>query len=353
MLLYRFELVDSDLFIEDIDMASDSLVDVVQKLERMVCGGDEDIAENEVLIGSLFAPSLCEIWGIEDSFILSRVYEMLINHWLKPLSPKTPSRIRIAIERVARTVASQLCLAAYRYPASLRSPIEDNVIMQEHTEQPEVVLALRHKASATGFSPGGKQKVQPADPFPANARGGGRENGFIRPTSPREGALPTPNPTPSIRSQSSSLSTKPAESLASQRLGALVRLEPQLYDGDSTASILKHWREGVDPWSYDWKSTQQAIDSESKANLVGESSPTQNEPEAKTPHKRRRVEITGTSPQSIPNRAINSQPPTNFWGETHGSSQRDLPTTMSQPEPGYHGTRKLNRVKKPIAGFRN
>lgn len=353
MLLYRFELADSDLFVEDIDMASDSLVDVIQKLERMVSGDDEDIAESEFLVGPSFTPSLCESWGIGDSLILSHAYEMLINRWLKPLSPKTPNRVRIAIERVARAVAGQLCLAAYRYPASLRSPIEDTVVMQQNAEKLKVVLAFRHKASMTGPSSRGKQKVQSADPFSANAVEGGRGNGFIRPTSPREGALPTPDPTPSIRSRSSSLSTKPTESLASHRLGALVSLEPQLYDADATASILKHWGEGVDPWSYDWESTQQAIDSESRANLVGESSPTQNESKAEQPHKRRRMESTGTSSQPIPNRAISSQPLTNFSRETHGSSQGDLPTMMSQPEPGYHGTRKSIRAKKQIAGFRN
>ncbi|KAL8825174.1 MAG: hypothetical protein Q9191_004570 [Dirinaria sp. TL-2023a] len=345
-----FELVDSDFFVEDIDMASDSLVDMIQKLGKKVSGDDDDITESEVLTGQSFTPSLCESWGIGDSFTLSRVYEILIIHWLKPLSPKTPSRVRISIERVARAVAAQLCLAAFRYPASLHAPIEHTVTKQQNAAQREVVLALRHRASATEFSPKRQQMVQPADLFPAKALREGKGN---RPTSPRKGARQTPDATPSIRFRSSSLSPHHTESLASQRLGTRVRLEPQLYDGDSTASILKHWDEGVDPWSYDWESAQQAIDSESQANFVGESSSTQNEPKAEQPHKRRRVESTGTSSQPPPNRSTNSQPVTNISREPHGSSQPDLPTLMSQPEPGHHGSRKLTRAKKQIAGFRN
>ena len=351
MLFYRFDLVNSDFFVEDVDMASDSLVDVIRKLETKASGNDEDITECGALIGSLFTPSLCESWGIEGSFILSREYEMVLDHWLKPLSPKTPGRARIAIERVARAVAGQLCLAAYQYPVSLSPPIEDTVGMQQNAEQPEIVLAVRHKTSATGLSSKGKQKLQPANPLPGKTLEGGRESDFTRPTSSHEGALPTPDPTPSLRSRSSSFSTSHTESLASQRLRALVSLEPQPYPDDVTAPILKHWSEGVDPWSYDWENTQQAIDSESRVELLGEPSQPQHESTAEQPHKRRRMESAGTFPQTQPNRVISSQPQTKSAREIHASSQGDVP--MSQPEPGSHGSRKPFRPKKQIAGFKN
>lgn len=349
--------MDSDPIVEDVDIASNGLVDVMQMLENMVSGDDEGTTEGETPIGTLFTPPLCEMLGIGASLVLSEVYEMLISHWLQSLPSKSPSRARVTIERAARAIAGHICLAAYQYPVSLRSPIRNTVHTQRSAGKAEVVLALRRKTSATRLLSKEEPKVQPTDPSSANELEGDTGGEFTRPTSSRGGALPTPDLTPSLRSRSSSLSMNRTESLASRRLRTLVSMKSQSYNSDSTAPILEHWSEGVDPWTYDWESTQQAIDNENGGESPGEPALTPYETKAKNRHKRRRMESSAAYSQPQPNQVMSSQPQTEFLKQTQASSQGDLPMMMSQPEPGLHGGRMALRrqkhgPKRAIAGFK-
>lgn len=359
--MYRLELSNAELLVEDVDAASESFGDLLQKVKNAECEEKQVRLENQPRIGISLGPSIPWPWGVGDCLILSRVYETLVRHWLAPLPSRAPSRARVAVERMARAIAAKVCLAAHYYP---RKPyaadrnIMDDVDENKNAGPSEFTLTLRRKRSSSTLSEKGKGKgkVQLPDSH-SLMKVRERESGDITPSvQSQRGALPTPELTPSAHSSSPFLSTTEIESLASQRLRSLVSMKPQVSHADSTAIILDHWEEGANPWSYDWENTQQALDIESEAPDVDEFNRTEKRSKAKRRNKKRKVEDIGTSSQQRPAREANSQPIWNTAVETSESNQVIAPMVVSQGEPRIYGDRANLGTRKPRekrkAGFK-
>ena len=349
------EFVALDPIVKDIDIASDAFVDVLRIVSKIISQDVQGFVESEPCIGTSITPALSRAVGTGNQLVPSGVYDILVRSWVSSLPAYLPSRARIAVERTARTIAGQLCLAGYQYPFNGEAFDDDSVRAELVDEKKELVLPIRRKSSATVMPQKGKEKVRGTASSPMVPSKVMGDSGFAGTAySPRRG-LPTPEPTPSLRSRSSFSSTNQTESTASGRLRLLTQILPQAYSADSTSNILKHWVEGVDPWEYDWERTQQAIEAETQAVNLEEASQSQKRDRAEKCRKRRLEDTIGISSKPVPTRFKGSQPQMGVELETQGSSMSTQPMVMSQVEPGLHGSRRKYLTKrnapKRMAGF--
>lgn len=281
---------------------------------------------------------------------LSSIYQDLILIWIVPLSRRIPSRTRVALEKVLRDMAGQICLASY---AMRTTKGEED---QNETESLEAgvrfVLPVRRRLSATNLGKGKERADAVSSPPPASLQMS-EDAGFM-PPSPFA-ALPTPEPTPSLRSRSSVSSLAGSEDPASQRLRAYASLTPQPVLPTKMSNLLGHWQVGVDPAKYDWEAAQQATVTEDESEDESQARLRQR---AEKRRKRQRENTVGPSSQPTPKRLGGNQPRQGqTTRDTQGSSQQtERVVTMSQVEPGKFGGRhaknKKVKVKARPAGFK-
>lgn len=345
--IVRFELVPFDFSVKDIDIASDAVVDILRGLSDIVASDDPDVSENYPWIGTLITPDLSSAVGIGEDLMLLRIHDRLVRCWASSVSPASSSRARVAIERRARSITAQLCLASYQYPFDI-TRFGIDFISVESVDRREFVLPLRRKSSATALALKENERAREIPPSPArNLNMGGLGGPVGIGCSPRR-TLPTPEPTPSLGSRSPFLSTNQTESAASRRLGRLIKILPQSYSTDPPSGFLEHWTEGANPWDYDWHRAQQDIEAGSQRE---ETSYDQREDR---PRKRRKYS-RGTLPsQIVPTGVTDSQPAMELDIEMQASSMSTQPMVMSQGQLGLHGSRNLvakRKNQKRRAGF--
>ena len=314
-------------------------------------GNDKDEG-SQIIVSNVLSLKLQTALGISDTTDLSSIYENLIQTWIVPLSRQIPGRVRIVLEKLLRDMTGQICLASYAM--RINSTTRGN----EEKGQPEsleagarFVLPLRRRASANSLGKG-KERLDAVSSPPTVSSQMSEDAGFM--PLPAFTILPTPEPTPSLRSRSSVSSLAGSEDPASQRLRAYASLTPQPALPANLANLLGHWQVGVDPAKYDWETAQQATITED-GNKDGSQS--KQRQRAGKRGKRQRDDTVGPS-QPAPKRLGGSQPQQgqDTQGMPGSSQQTERAVTMSQIEPGKFGGRlaknKKPRVKPRPAGFK-
>lgn len=306
------------------------------------------------MVSNILSPALQAALGIRDTAELSSIYESLIQTWIVPLSRQIPGRVRIAFQKLLRDMTGQICLASYSMRIDLTTRGKEEKDQSESVEAgAPFVLPVRRRASATNLGKGkGKERSDAISPPPVSSQMS--EDADFMPSS-AFAALPTPEPTPSLRSRSSVSSLAGSEDPASQRLRAYAGLTPQPALPANLSNLLGHWQIGVDPAKYDWEAAQQATIT---ADGSEDESQSRLRRRAEKRRKRQRDNTVGPSSQPEPKRLGGSQPQQGQDNQgTQGSSQQtERAVTMSQVEPGKFGGRhaksKKPKVKIRPAGFK-
>ena len=315
--------------------------------------GSDKEEERQLVVSSILTPKVQAGLGFRDSAEISSIYENLIHNWIVPMSRQIPGKVRIALEKSLRDMAGQICLASYAMRIGMGSKGEED---EDQSEKREVggqfVLAVRRRTSATSLGKG-KERSDAVHSSPPASSQLSQDAGFM--SSSASAALPTPEPTPSLRSRSSVSSLASSEDPASQRLRAYASLIPQPALPAKMSDLLGHWQVGVDPAKYDWETARQATVTGGES--VDELQKNQHH-QTKKQLKRQKVSTISPSSQPTPKRLVVSQPQQSQEIQSlQGSSQQtERPVTMSQVEPGKFGGRlaKNKKVKdkgRP-AGFK-
>lgn len=345
--IISFELVASDSIVKDIDIASDAFVDMLRGNFDIVASDDQDVSESYPWIGASITSGLSSAVGIGEDLMLARVHDRLVRCWASLVSPASSSRARVAIERRARSITAQLCLASYQYPFNtLRFGNEP--ISAGSVARTEFVLPLRRKSSAPALSKKENKRAQGTPSSPVKTLNMGGLSSLVGIHSSPRRALPTPEPTPSLGSRSP-VSTNQAESAANRRLGRLTKILPRSYATSSTLKLLEHWTEGANPWAYDWDTAQQEDIEDGK--WTNGTSQNQRENRPRKRHKHSRGTVTS---QIVQTRVTGSQPAVELDLGIQASSMPTQAMVMSQGEPGLYGSRNIvakRRNQKRMAGF--
>lgn len=305
------------------------------------------------MVSTILTPTLQAGLGIQDAAELSLIYKSLVQTWIVPLSRRIPSRVRIVLEKLLRDMAGQMCLASYAMRVDTGPRGKEEKGQSESFEAgARFVLPVRRRTLASSLGKEKERSDAGSSPPPASSQMS-EDAGFLPPFAP--GALPTPEPTPSLRSRTSVSSLTGSEDPASQRLRAYTSLTPQPALPANMSSLLGHWQVGVDPAKYDWEAAQQATISDDESEDEAQRGQSRR---AEKRRKRQRENTIGPSSQPTPKRLGDSQaqqgqdPP-----DVQGSSQQsERVVSMSQVEPGRFGGRlaknKKSKVKARPAGFK-
>ena len=327
----------------DLDKAYGDFVDFLDDIKRLTSehgdGNDTDEGRQS-MVSTVLTPTLQASLGFRDATELSSIYEDLIQTWIVPMSHQIPGRVRLRLEKSLRDMAGQICLASYAMRVNLgREGGEEKDQAENWEDGAQFELPVRRRTSATNLGKGKGRSDVLSSPPPASSQVS-EDAGFM--PSSAFAALPTPEPTPSIRSRSSVSSLASSEDPASQRLRAYANLTPQPVLPRKMSNLLGHWQIGVDPTEYDWEAAQQATVPEDEN---GDESRERQRKKAEKRLKRQRESTVGPSSQPSPKRLGTSQPQQGL--DTQGSSQQTgNAVTMSQVEPGKFGGRHAKN-KKP------
>lgn len=329
----------------DLDKASLDFSDFVHDAERL--GDKMELDERkQVAIRKISTPSMHTALSLEDAPQLSDIYESLVKTWIAPLSLNIPSRVRMALEKTLRNTAAQICLSSHAVTFGSKIANEE-----EPDEDPassvgaQLSLPVRRRVSTTNIIKGKEPAARSSSPVASSQIS--EDVGFLPPSS--LGALPTPEPTPSLHSRSSISSLTASENPASLRLRAYAPLAPQPALPTKLSNYLGHWGIGAAPDSDDWESAQQTLASDDE-DESGER--VKQWKRAQKHLKRRRDPTVGPSSQPQPKRVGESQPQQR-QEDTQGSSQaRPAIATASQIEPGRFGGRPGKTKKKKASGVR-
>ena len=337
----------------DLEKASGDFVDFLDDIKRLASeheSGDND-GGRQLMVSTILTPKLQAGLGFRDSVELHSIYEHLIKTWIVPMSRQIPGRVRIATEKFLRDIAGQICLASYAIRIDVGSKGEEDE-EEGHSENLQAgahfILPVRRRTSATSLSKGKGKERSDAVPSPPPVSSQTSEDASFMPLSALP-ALPTPEPTPSLRSGSSVASLASSEDPASQRLRAYASLTPQPALPAKLANLLGHWQVGVDPAKYDWEAVDQATVTEDGS---GDESQKRQHQRAAKRRKKLGESTVGPPAQPTSKRLGNSQPQQGYVsGDLQGSSQQtERAVTMSQVEPGKFGGRRAKNKKLKVKG---
>lgn len=329
----------SSIVVIDVDAASSSLEECLQNTNpAAVSHEDSENNQHQSSVSDAPMKSFCHNLGTEDELQLSQLYDRVVRLWISPLPLHSPGRVRIVNEKVARMMAAQLCLACFRVDPS--SPVTINSF-SEDTAQCQSQLEFQHRSRTLAM----EQSGQSTQVLPTSAE----THGSIGAAQ----FLPTPEPTPSVRSRSSMSSISASESLASHIIRSRVpHLKPQIFSDSISSNIMLHWGEGMDPLVYDWETMERTVAIDDEAAEVDESSQRRRKHREEKQRKRLREREDGHSTQPAPREVKSSQPQESLG--TQESIFATEPIVMSQVEPGLHGGRRSlakNRLQRRKAGF--
>ena len=342
----------------DLEKASGDFVDFLDDIKRLASeheSGDDNGGRRQLMVSPILTPKLQAGLGFRDSAELHSIYEHLIQTWIVPMSRQIPGRVRIAMEKILRDIAGQICLASYAICIDVGSKGEEE---EDHSENWEAgapfTLPVRRRTSATSLGKGKGKERSDSVPSPPGVSSHMSEDASFMPPSALP-ALPTPEPTPSLRSGSSVTSLASSEDPASQRLRAYANLTPQPALPTKMAKLLGYWQVGVDPAKYDGEAACQATVAEDES---GDESQRRERERAAKRHKKQGESTIGPLPQPTSKRLGNSQPQQGLVSHDLQSSsqQTERAVTMSQVERGKFGGRpahnKKLKVKARPPGFK-
>jgi len=302
----------------------------------------------QVAITKLSTPSMQKALSLEDDSRMSVVYDSLVKTWITPLSRNIPNRVRMALEKTLRNTAAQICLSIHAVTYGSRIADEE-----QHGADPascigeQLSLPVRRRVSITKMIKDKEPAARSSSPLASSQIS--EDVGFLPPAP--LGALPTPEPTPSLHSRSSISSMKASEDPASLRLKVYAPLAPQPALPTKLSNYLGHWGIGAAPDHEDWETAQQTFASDDEDEVDAGERVKQWE-RAQKRLKRRRELTIGPSSQPEPKKIGGSQPQ-RIKEDTQGSSQATPAiATASQMEPGRFGGRPGKAKKKKASGVR-
>ena len=354
--LYRLRAISTSVSVLDVDKASGDFVDFLDDIKRLITEPENENDEDEgrqLMVSNILSPRLQAAVGLRDTTELSSIHESLVQTWIVPLSRQIPGRVRIALEKLLRNMSGQICFASYAMRINLRTGGKEDNDQSENVEAgARFELPVRRRASVTSLGKGkGKERADAMTSPPPVSSQMSEDAGFM--PSPTFTALPTPEPTPSLRSRSSVSSLAGSEDPASLRLRAYANLTPRPALPANLSNLRGQWQLGGDPATYNWEAAQQATVIGSDDELQG-----RQRRRAKKQQKRQRDSTVGPSSQPEPKRLGGSQPQQGQdTQDTQGSSQQtERAVTMSQVEPGKFGGRHIKSKKPKVkirpAGFK-
>lgn len=236
--------------VADVEQVSMHLHDMI----TLAAEDNGNLKKVDLALNSIRSATSADLLAPEEPSLL-QIYDSLIHCWITPLASSIPGRVRVTIEKRLREVAAQIYLASYGMQSEPGpSQDEDNV----STEQELFTLPVRRKSSFTNLIKKGKERDAPSrSSSPQVSSQISQDAGFTQPNlQPPPGTIPTPDPTPSLYSNSSASSLPRSEDPASQRLRALATLAPQPLLPSSMQNTLSHWTVGTNPEAYDWEAKQ-------------------------------------------------------------------------------------------------
>lgn len=354
MYIDRLCLGNSEISVLHIDEEFNEITHFLKYIKSMT---SEKHQENETEAGiklttlDISTPSMSTLLGF-NTFEITSVYEALVQTWIAPLPTRVPSRARIALEKLLRDIAAEICLAShalYLGPGLVAS--EENTEGVSTGVGPRFDLPMRRRPSAASLGKGKEKELERSSPALPSSQVS-EDVGFL-PPSPFQ-ALPTPEPTPSLHSRSSVSSFAGSEAAASQRLQAFAKITPQPSLPSKMSNLLGQWQLGADPAFYNWEAAQQTADSEDESENQSRAKQRQRQRNDKR-RKRHKEHTVGPSSQPSPKRLGGSQP--QLAKDTQEDSQRiESLVTNSQVEPGRFGGRptkvKKSKGKNRPAGFK-
>lgn len=300
----------------------------------------------QVAITKSSTPSMQKALSLRDDPQISDVYDNLVKTWITPLSRKIPTRVRMTMEKTMRNTAAQIFLSSHAVMFGAKS-----ADAEERGETPapyvgeKLSLPVRRRASMSKIIKGKEQIARSSSPLASSQIS--EDVGFL-PRAPF-GALPTPEPTPSLHSRSSVSSLTTSEDPASLRLRAYAPLAPQPALPIKLSNYLGHWEVGAAPDFENWEKAQETFASDDEDD-AGER--VKQWERAQKRLKRRREPTVGSSFQPQTKRIGGSQPQ-HIQQDTQGSSQATPAiATASQMEPGRFGGRPGKAAKKKASGVR-
>ncbi|KAF2458962.1 RNA polymerase I-specific transcription initiation factor RRN6-like protein [Lineolata rhizophorae] len=379
--------------IPDVDIAAASLDSLVQSFPAPT---DGQAPPTLSIISSLRAIDL-DVLSRQDPDMqsIACIYDACITLWVQNVPDRGSfARLRLSKERIVREIAVTLGLACsvVRKPAALPA-IEDVMEVDEQagpSSQTDASAAVASAGSSFSLPVRGgnysslpspralqssSQVIQSSNQLPIATSTSSRHvpPPIFIPKSPADAlhsslparpSLPTPEPTPSLRSRTSSIASSITSGLG---LAGLV-LEPHgkerikdytsvcddedldtpLTVSHQQARILAHWSEGANPDTYEWNRTRRAVLTE-----LEESNEDDTEEDSRTRKKavaRREARKTNEGQSTVPaagNAAGSSMPLSSqvksrlqpqFPLQLQSSQTRPDPLWRSSPGPGVSGT---------------
>ncbi|RAH45543.1 uncharacterized protein BO95DRAFT_514541 [Aspergillus brunneoviolaceus CBS 621.78] len=260
------------------------------------------------------------------------LYDELVNEWLGYLPHDIPGRTRIMKEQIIRGVVADLILAQFSIRGGVGHGSKDSERADSVVPSSSAAILNENEESLSAALPGEDNKSAPSSSRTS------RKN--------REPDVTEPEPQANIWPVYSSLS-------------AFTSFKSDQVLNSGTASMLQHWRPGVNPADYSWQ-----------RHVAGTQGMTATTPKRR--HSRRRTtslhgsQQAGSTPLPIP---IVPADTTRTWGSQpehleppslrlHSSQMADQNVSMTQIERGMFGGREAGRKtvakarkKKRAAGF--
>ncbi|KAI4113848.1 MAG: hypothetical protein LQ345_005262 [Seirophora villosa] len=330
------ELIDQEVAVGDIDELSTAFDGFLKKAESGWFGrhaASVGVPEEPISISRLTTMSLPAPLQFALGSPLIQTYDALLLSWVMSLSHTVAARLRARTERTMRCVAAELHLASYgvsmqsrdgqaseqppmssnEEPATFTIPVRGMPLFSQESRR--VRAKAIEQASVQLQSP---QKIDEQSSVPA-------------------ATLPTPEPTPSLRSHGSQGSQSiqgGMEDATVLRLRALANVAHQPLLPVAIKRNLDHWVIDQTPDDYDWKQSNERAEQGGKP---------EDAEEAGRAKKRRRKErsanggretLAVSSSQPLPSRLAASQ--VEVPSHPQYSSQASL-VPASQPVPGPHG----------------
>lgn len=336
LIYYREEWIDQEVAVGDIDELSTAFDAFLNKAESGWFGrhaASVGVPEEPISISRLTTMSLPAPLQFALGSPLIQTYDALLLSWVMSLSHTVAARLRARTERTIRCVAAQLHLASYGVSMQSRD--------EQASEQPPM---SSNEEPATFTIPVRGMPLFSQESRRVRAKA--IEQASVQLKSPQEieeqgsvpaATLPTPEPTPSLRSYGSQGSQSiqgGMEDPTVLRLRALANVAHQPLLPVAIKRNLDHWVIDQTPDDYDWKQSNERAEQGGKP---------EDAEEAGRAKKRRRKErsanggretLVVSSSQPLPSRLAASQ--VEVPSHPQYSSQASL-VPASQPVPGPHG----------------
>lgn len=329
--------MDQEVALGDIDEISTALNGLLHDVERGRFGrgaASVGVPEEPVSLSRLTSMSLPVPLPLESGGQLLHTYDALVSSWVMSLNNGlVAARWRAMTERTIRYVAAELHLASYGVSMQSRDEqASEQRPMSSNEEAATFALPVRGRPLFSQDS----RRVR-AKAIEQTSIQLGSSYVIDEHSSVPAASLPTPEPTPSLRShgsQGSQSSQSGMEDPAVARLRAFADVTHQPLLPNAIEGNLDHWVVDQSPDNYDWKHSKERAEQGEKPEDDEEAARAKKKRRKERSAIRRTETMAMSSPQAVPSRLAASQvelPVHPQW-----SSQPSL-VTASQPLPGPHG----------------